>query len=205
MEKITNKRMAKAILINIILIGLCGIICGFGFRIIAQHRTNTMYDASMSVVISPNYDNTKDKGSAVEAAEKLIPTYQDILSDNVVSRKARKLLPSNLQKKYDDSKLSQTISTTNDPQSLVIKIHSQTGNSSDSVKIVNAVAEAFKSELPKINPESGEVHLLSKAKAVNIMVSTRPDVGKYTKLGLGVGILMGMTISVLLTTWKNFL
>ena len=205
MKKFSIKKLTKRVVNNILLIIICGVVFGVLFGLVAHHKASTNYNASRAVMVTHNFNRSRNRSSAVEADQHLVPTYQDILSDNAISKAARKNLPKGIRKEYTTDKINHAVTSSAKGDSLVIVVHAKTDSAKDSVAIVNAVTKAFKTELPKIDAQAGKVHLLSKATEESVISNTRPSAKKYTVLGIGLGILLGMVLSVLLTTWKSFL
>lgn len=205
MKEYSIKNITKAITSNIILIIICAVVIGGGFAFIAHHKQSTIYTASRGIMVTHNYNRTRNRSSAVDADQHLIPTYQDILNDNSVAVRARKKLPKNIRKHYSVADINHVVTSTSKGDSLVINVHAKTNSAKDSVAIVNAVTASFKNELPKIDAQAGKVHLLSRAERNNVDSVTKPSIKKYTILGVGLGILFGMVLSILLTTWRKFL
>lgn len=205
MKNFSIKGLTKVIINNVLLIIICAIIFGGLFGLFAHHKESTTYNASRAIMVTHNFNRSKEKSSAVEADQHLIPTYQDILTDNTISKAAKKNLPKKIRTKYTVNQINHAVSSSAKGDSLIIVVHAKTDNEKDSIALVNAVTKAFKTELPKIDAQAGKVHLLSKATEDSVVSNTSPSVKKYAILGIGLGILLGMVLSVLLTTWKNFL
>lgn len=205
MEKISLRDLVKIIIHNIIIIILFGIIFAGIFGFVAHKKETTTFTASRSIVVSHNINRIKAKNSQVQADQNLIPTYREILEDNIVSQRARKQLPKKIRKIYTANDISKAITTNSKPNSLVINVKVKANSANDAVTLTNAVVQAFKKELPKVDGQAGTVHLLSPARKASVVSVTKPSIKKYVALGGAFGILFGMVVSFGITTWKKIL
>lgn len=205
MSSYSIKDILKTITGNIVTIILCGIIFGGLFGMYAHHKKSTTYTSSRSIFVTHDFNRANNKKSQVEADQSLVPTYRDILEDQIVMKNARERLPHKIRKQYSVNDISQAISTSAKPDSLVIVVHAKTKKAVDSTEIVNAVTNAFKYELPKVNGEAGNVHLLSKANEKDARSVTRPSTKKYIVVGIAFGLLLGMILSFSITTLRKIL
>lgn len=205
MNSYSMKDIFKIIISNIVTIILCGIICGGLFGMYAHHKKSTTYTSSRSIFVTHDLNKANNKKSQVEADQSLIPTYRDILKDQIVMKNARQRLPHKLRDKYSVDDISQAISTSSKPDSLVIVVHAKAKKAVDSAQIVNAVTDSFKQELPRVNGEAGHVHLLSKANKKDARSTTRPSTKKYLVVGTAFGLLLGMILSFSVTTVRKIL
>lgn len=187
------------------------IIGGLFMGLLAKHKKNTTYTATRSVVIAHNLDEaTRDvhsdgtNNALVSADTNMMPTYSDIAENESITDRAYKLLPVKVRKSYTKNEINEAIKAKTHPQSLVLNIEAETKSKNDSIEIVNATAQAFKNELPKLQPGAGKVTLLEKANSKNIDSSTTPHLKKYVIVGALLGAMIGIIISFAVITFKDF-
>lgn len=201
MKTYSLKNIVKTIVNNLLLIIILAVLFGGIFGFLAKHKKTTTYSATRSIIVTHNMN----KRSSITSDRELIPTYQDILRDQSIADEAHKLLPNKLKKKYSASDIQDDINSTSRPNSLVINIHAKTNNADASTQIVNKTAEAFKTQLPKIDGQAGKVRLLSKARVKDAHSETKPSVKKYAALGIALGTILGMLIAFSRTTFKRIM
>lgn len=199
------KKYGKAFLVVIIF----ALIGGVSMGVVAKKKKQTSYMASTQVLIShdlssTNYSSVNTNNSITNDDNNMMTTYKDIVSDGIVTNKARKYLPKSIKSKYNSSDIQGTISAKVFPQSLVMSIRAKTSSPKDSVAIVNATAKALKTQLPKIQPGAGQVTLLQKASEQDVKSETHPSTKKYVVVGIALGGLLGLIIIFLVITVKNF-
>lgn len=198
----TNHSTFFKCLVLVIILTLLG---GAGMYGLAKHRQHTSYEATRSLVISHEIRNQNDIRNDNNPDISMMPTYRNVVEDPMISKTARQYLPKKLRKKYSADDISGMIKTHVSDQSLVMGLKVQTGNRKDSAKIVNAVAEAFKKDLPQIQPGAGQVRLLAPATKSSASTNTTPHTKKYVAVGLAFGCLVGLIISFLYITWSKLL
>ena len=74
----------------------------------------------------------------------------------------------------------------------------------DSVEIANSSAKAFIKELPKVQTGVNNVRIIDKATKLNTTSKTSPSVKKYVAVGIALGGLIGLIISFMFITSKEF-
>lgn len=202
-NKFTVSKFSQIIMKNIIVILVLTIIGGLGAGLYAKHKKHTLYYADSSVLVNTNLTRTDYKNSAVMAEKGMMKTYEEITNNQETMRIAKKYLPHKISKAYSTDEMSSAINVKSAPDSLVLSISAKTDKSSDSVKLVNAVAKATQAQLPKYSPNNSRVKILTKANSDNVNSKTTPSVKKYAVLGAALGLLVGMILSFSVTTWKN--
>lgn len=201
-----NSSFVKALIFTIIL----ALIGGLGMFGLAKHKQKTTYTAERYVLITHNMNETQntindDNHSMTAEDLNMMPSYEDIVQNDLIAKRARKYLPKKIKKQYSISDISSTIKAKSKPQSLVLKISSRTSNENNSIAIANAVAKGFKDELPKLQPGAGQVHLLAKADKSSVNSETTPNKKKYVVVGVALGGLLGVIISFVIITWKKII
>ncbi|KRL26175.1 putative extracellular protein [Limosilactobacillus frumenti DSM 13145] len=175
----------------------------------AKKRKVTTYTANRDVVISHNIEryqanNENGTNSVVNNDINMMPTYKDIVENDIIAKQARKNLPKKLRAKYSTSDIQDVVSAKVSQQSLVMDVKVETKSPKDSVQIVNAVSQSFKQQLPKLQPGSGQVTLLARANKNNVNSTTKPSAKKYAIVGLALGGLLGLIISLVIATVRTF-
>lgn len=169
---------------------------------LARHKQTITYTAERSIMISHNL-NAKRARSQVSADLAMIPTYEDMIKGRQVTESTWKSLPKNIRKNTSIKLLSDSIDTNNRPDSLIITIKATTKDAKQSVAFVNNTAMAAKKELPKMQQGIGEVHVYPKATLKNTSSEKHSSIKKWTLVGTALGIVAGMLISFVITTWKH--
>lgn len=193
----------KSFLIILALAAIGGAAMGY----VGHVKKHTTYNATRNILITHNLSETTTNStreySVVNQDQDMMTTYKEIVNDDEILSIARKKLPKNIRKNYTVGMLEKIIIAKNKPQSLVLTIEAKTASKRDSVQIINAVAQAFKQELPSIQPGVGDIRLLSKATTINVTSDTRPHVKKYIAIGIALGGLVGLIISFLSISFKD--
>lgn len=202
--KISLKNLTSVVWKNILIIGFFTILGGLVFGAYAQHKKNTTFIAERNVVVAHKYD-AENANQQVMADMSLSKTYEKMIESDNVAKVAWGKLNKKLKRQYSISDIKGMISAKGIDQSLVITIGIRSSTPKDSTKIVNAVAEASKIELPKMSPVVGTVDLFSPAKSVNAVSHTTPSSKKYVLLGASLGLLFGMVLAFTITTWKQII
>ena len=199
------KKYNKEIIIVIICALLGGGLMGYSAK---KHKVTT-YTANRDVVISHNVENEQSNNqngtnSVVNNDINLMPTYKDIIENDIIAKQARKDLSKKVRSKYSVNDIQSAVSAKVSQQSLVMNVKAESKSPQDSVEIVNAVTNSFKQQLPKLQPGSGRVTLLAKATNNNVNSTTRPSVKKHAVVGIVLGGLLGLIISLVMATIRTF-
>lgn len=205
MNSYSYKDVTKIVIKNIVWICISAVVFGLIFGLYAHKKKSTSYTASRSVMVVHNLNRTEYKNSMVQADKGLTGTYADMMTDHAVIKKAHQELPKKLRSDYSVDDMSHVVDTKTKDDSLIIKVSATTSNAKNSVKIVNAVTDCFKKQLPKIDPYAGQVRLLSKATNSDTINHTGPSTKKYLVLGVAIGILFGMLIAFMRTSSKHLI
>ncbi|MEY8441574.1 chain-length determining protein [Lactobacillaceae bacterium 24-114] len=194
----------KYFLVILVLAAIGGAAMGY----VGHKKQHTTYTATRNVLITHNLSETTTSGigeyNVVNQDQDMMTTYKEIVNDDEILSVARKNLPKSTRKNYTVGMLEKIVVAKNKPQSLVLTIEAKTTSKNDSVQIVNAVARAFKQELPSIQPGVGDIQLLSKATTNNATSDTKPHVKKYIAVGIALGGLVGLIISFLSISFKDW-
>lgn len=201
-KKYSLNDLLKIIWKNIIIIIIFAVIGGGCFFALAKHKQNITYTAERSMMISHSL-NDKRAHSQVNADLAMIPTYEDMIKGRQVTESSWKTLPQNIKKGTSVNTLADSIDTSNRPDSLIITLKATTKNAKQSVAFVNNTAEAAKKELPKMQQGIGKVHVYPRATLKNVSSEKHGSVKKFTLVGIALGIVAGMLISFVVTSWKH--
>ena len=147
--------------------------------------------------------NSKKSVSQVNADLAMIPTYEDMIKGRQITDRTWQMLPKNIKKGTSVNDLSDSIDTNSRPNSLIINLKATTQNNEKSVAFVNYTADAVKKELPKMQQGIGTVHVYEKASKKNVTTQVHSSVKKYTLVGIALGIVAGMVVSFVATSWKH--
>lgn len=196
---------------SILIIIIFALIGGAGMGLEAKHKKTTTYTATRSIVISHNIikeyraNQSNNQDSLVNEDVNLMPTYKDIAENGTIAAATRHNLSKSLRSKYSTSDIKSAINAKITPQSLVMDLKAETSSAKDSVAIVNGTARAMQQKLPKLQPGSGKVTMLQKATVSDASSSTHPSTKKYAVVGIALGGLLGLIISFIGVTIKNFI
>lgn len=204
-NKYTLKSIGSILIKNIFLIVICGVLFGGLFGLIAKHRQTTTYIADRSIIISHDKTVSRTPNSQVLADQNMIPTYQDVIDNPMITSNARKYLSKDIKKEYPSDRIAHIVEANAKPNSLVINISARTDSAKASVEIVNAVSKSMKDKLPEIDERAGNVQLLAKSTVSSVDSITKPSFKKYVAVGSALGILIGMVIAFSVTTWKKLI
>ena len=204
-NKYTLKSIGSILIKNIFLIVICGVLFGGLFGFIAKHRQTTTYIADRSIIISHDKAAGRTTNSQVLADQNMIPTYQDVIDNPMITSNARKYLSKDIKKEYSSDRIAHIVEANAKPNSLVINISARTDSAKASVEIVNAVSKSMKDKLPEIDKRAGNVQLLAKSTINSVDSITKPSFKKYVAVGSALGILIGMVIAFSVTTWKKLI
>lgn len=204
-NKYTLKSIGSILIKNIFLIVICGVLFGGLFGLIAKHRQTTTYIADRSIIISHDKTVSRTPNSQVLADQNMIPTYQDVIDNPMITSNARKYLSKDIKKEYSSDRIAHIVEANAKPNSLAINISARTDSAKASVEIVNAVSKSMKDKLPEIDERAGNVQLLAKSTVSSVDSITKPSFKKYVAVGSALGILIGMVIAFSVTTWKKLI
>ena len=126
-----------------------------------------------------------------------------MINSRQVMETAYKKLPPKVRKQTTAKNLESDIKSDSNPTSLVITIRATSQNPKASISYVNAVAMAAKKELPKMQRGVGNIYVYPKATVNNVSSQTHGSVKKWTLVGGALGIIVGMLLSFMMTTWRH--
>ncbi len=200
-----QKNILKSLVIVIVLAILGGSLMG----VHAQKKQLTTYTARTNIIVSHDLnnvsnENTDDGQTIVNADLNMMPTYEDIAKNITISKQAKKYLPLKVRKEYSLDDINNAVDAKTRPQSLVLTMEATTKSKYDSVEIANASARAFIKELPKVQTGVNNVRIIDKATKLNTTSKTSPSVKKYVAVGIALGGLIGLIISFMFITSKEF-
>lgn len=201
-KKYSMSDLIKIVTHNIILIVVFAIIGAGSFFTIAKHRQVTTYSAERNIMINHSLA-TRDAHSKLKTDLMMIPTYEDMISSRQVMDKAYKRLPKKLRKHTNAEDLASSIKTDSKPGSLVITIRATDRDPQKAISYVNTTAVASQKELPKMQRGMGDVYVYPKATNGNVISQTHGSVKKWTLVGGALGIIVGMLLSFIVTTWRH--
>lgn len=210
MNNLTLLSYLKKFGTEFVIIILCALLGGGYMAYSAKKQKVTTYSASRDVVISHNpvakvNSSQGDNNSIVNNDISMMPTYKEIVENDLIAKGALKKLPKNVRSKYTVSDIQGAVSAKVSQQSLVLKIKATTSSEKDSVLIVNAVSKVFKEKLSSLQPGAGQVTMLAEANKDNVTSSTHPSLKKRAIVGVALGGLFGLIITLVIATIKNFL
>lgn len=190
----------------IIIFALIG---GLGMGILAKKHQTTTYTAETSVLISHNLEENRQikspDNSMVNADMNMMPTYESIAKNTATANEAHKLLPKKLKKNYSVGDIDSAITAQTKPQSLIMNIRAEGKSSRDAVIIANAAANALKKELPKLQSGVGNIRIVDRANKNTVSSKTSPSIKKHVAVGIVLGGLVGLIISFMMITYKDFI
>ena len=203
--KSLRKNVLKSLVIVIVLAILGGGLMGFH----AKRSQTTTYTTKTNIIVSHDLnnvsnENTNDGQTIVNADLNMMPTYEDIAKNITISKQAKKYLPLKVRKEYSLDDINNAVNAKTRPQSLVLTMEATTKSKYDSVEIANSSAKAFIKELPKVQTGVNNVRIIDKATKLNTTSKTSPSVKKYVAVGIALGGLIGLIISFMFITSKEF-
>lgn len=194
---------------SLVVIIIFALIGGLGMGILAKKHQTTTYTAGTGVLISHNLEENRQAknpdDSMVNGDMNMMPTYESIAKNTATAKEAHKFLPKKLKKKYSVSDIDSAITAQIKPQSLVMNIQAEGKSSKDAVIIANAAAKALKKELPRLQSGVGNIRIVDKASKDTVSSKTSPSVKKHTAVGIVLGGLVGLIISFVMITYKDFI
>lgn len=204
-----KNNVRKSFYISVVVIIICAVLGGGLFGLYAKHKKSTTYTASRSVLISHNLKDNEhaNNGQApmTQADLGMMKTYQNIAENSDVARLTHQLLPKKVRHHYSAHDLQGVISARTNDQSLILKISAHTSRAKDAPVIANAASRAFKQELPRVQPGAGHVSLLGRATEESTESHSHPSIKKYGLVGIVLGGLAGIIISVGYVTIRNIM
>lgn len=210
MKEYTLKHFIKTFGKSICVVIIFALIGAVAMGLDAKHKKSTTYTASRDIVIAHNItrefenSNNNNNDSLVAEDTNMMPTYKDIAKNRVIAVAAHKNLSKRDRAKYSVDDVNGAIDAEITPQSLVMKLKAQSGSAKESIAIANATAKAMKQKLPSLQPGAGRVTLLQKASSSDVTSKTTPSTKKYAVVGLALGGLLGIIVSFVVVTIKNF-
>lgn len=202
-----NNQVRKSFYISVIVVIVLAILGGGVFGLYAKHKKTTTFTASRNVLVSHNLKENERANSGqdqmTQADLNMMKTYQDVAEDSQVASTTHKMLPKKLRHRYSAHDLGGIISAKTNDQSLVLKISAHTSRPKDAKVIANTSTRAFKQVLPKEQPGAGHVSLLGKATDQSVESHSHPSIKKYGLVGIVLGGLAGIVISVGYVTIRN--
>lgn len=199
------KSYGKAALVIIIFALIGGLVMGGT----AKRKKSTQYTATRQIVIShnisnSNYGSSSGNTSIVNDDNNMMPTYRDIAENGIIASRTRTYLSRKMKKNYSTEQIQEALSAKTTPQSLVMDLRARTSSEKEAVTLVNAASQAFKQELPNLQPGAGNVTLLQKANVDTVKSSSGPSIKKYAVVGLALGGLFGLIVDFIVVTIRNF-
>lgn len=201
-KKYSMSDLIKIVAHNIVLIVVFAIIGAGSFFVIAKHRQFTTYTAERNIMLSHSL-TAHNAHSKLKTDLMMIPTYEDMISSRQVMGKAYKELPPKIRKQTTTEDLVSSVKTDSKPGSLVITIRATDRDPQKAINYVNVAATASKKELPKMQRGTGNIYIYPKATNSNVTSQTHGSVKKWTLVGGALGIVVGMLLSFMVTTWRH--
>lgn len=209
MKNYSIKELTSMFWKSILLIIIMALIGGAFLGSVAKKKQHTTYTATRNVLISRNLNqynkenNSNIQNSMVANEQEMMESYKEIAEDRQVTDVAREMLPNKMKKQISAQKFNNAIKVDSNQQSLVLNLKATSDSPANSVKMVNATAEALEKQLPKIQPGVGKVVPLAKATETSVNSKTTPHAKKYAAVGVALGGLVGIIISFMGITLKD--
>lgn len=199
--------IVKIIIKDLLVIIVLGLLFGLALWGYAKHKQSVTYTAERNILVGHTGKNRHIhyQNSQVNADLSKTQTYSDIIQDRLVTNQAYKKLPKSVKKNVSREDVKSDIHVDNHPQSLVltIKVHAKTPK--QAAAIANSTAKATQQQLPKVDASAGKVKPLAPASSKNAEMKKSISAKKYGILGLAFGVLLGMVISFVNTSWKHLM
>lgn len=209
MNTYSFSELVKKVWKSLVVIIIFALIGGIGMGILAKKHQTTTYTAETSVIISHNLEENRHikdaQDSMVNADMNMMPTYESIAKNTTTADEAHKLLPKKIKKNYSVSDVDNAITAQTKPQSLVMNIRAESKSSKDSIAIANASAKALKEELPKLQSGVGHIRVVNKANENTVSSKTSPSIKKHAVVGIVLGGLVGLIVSFVAISYKEFI
>lgn len=205
MNKFSSKEIITIVRNNFIIIITIALVGGVGFLGYAKHKRTTEYTAQCNLMIGHNLNQVSQKSRQNEADLARMKTYEDVIEDPSVARRAHQYLDSRDKKKLSTKKINHGIKATSSTDSLVMNINATAPTAKLATTMANTTAKAVKKELPETVPDVGRVSIISYAKRSDVVSHTHPSYKKYGIVGVAFGALVGMIIAFVWTSWRHLL
>lgn len=209
MNTYSFSELIKKVWKSLAVIVIFALIGGFGMGILAKKHQTTTYTAETSVIISHNLEENRHIRDAqddmVNADMNMMPTYESIAKNMATANEAHKLLSKKLKKSYSVSDIDNAVTAQIKPQSLVMNIRAESKSSNDSIAIANVSAKALKEELPKLQSGVGHIRIVNRASKNTVSSKTSPSIKKHAVVGMVLGGLVGLIISFVVVSYKEFI
>lgn len=209
MNTYSFSELVKKVWKSLAVIIIFALIGGLGMGLLAKKHQTTTYTAETSVIISHNLEENRHikdaQDSMVNADMNMMPTYESIAKNTATADEAHKLLPKKIKKNYSVSDVDNAITAQTKPQSLVMNIRAESKSSKDSIAIANASAKALKEELPKLQSGVGHIRVVNKANENTVSSKTSPSIKKHAVVGIVLGGLVGLIVSFVAISYKEFI
>lgn len=208
MKDYTLKELVRLFWKSLIWVICLALIGGVIFGYVAKRKQTTVYTASRKVLITHNLNEVAKTASpsgdpTTDIDQAMMPTYAEIVENREVTDTAWKNLSKPLKKQITKNKLNNAVKAKTDQGSLVLNVEASESSPSRAIAIVNATADAFKNELPRLQPGAGQVVTLARANSNDVSSKTTPHAKKYAAVGVALGGLAGIIISLAMITIKD--
>lgn len=186
-----KKRLALVLILPIIFSGIAAAINYFVLK--------PVYEANISIIISKDEGSTLTQ-SDVSMYQSLVKTYIEIAKSDVVAERAIK--DGNLEMSVATLQSSLTVSSQEETQ--IIRMSLNSGQATDAVEKVEALAQAFLYESKRLLP-SGNIEIMDHAKVPQSPMKpkrTRNVIGSFA-IGLMTAIALAILIEYIKDTVKS--
>ncbi|MDN3954738.1 YveK family protein [Sporolactobacillus laevolacticus] len=159
------------------------------------------YDASTQILVNQanaNSNSLYQQANTVQTNVQLVNTYSVIINNPAVLNQVIKKL--NLNLTTDELKNMLTVSTAQNSQ--VFTLTAETDSPAQSVKIVNGVAVAFKSQVQKVM-NVDNVSILSPANIASSLNPVKPKASINIAIAFVVGLMVSVGLAFLLEYLDN--
>lgn len=185
-------------LILIVTITLLGVMISAGVTFFLM---TPKYDASTQILVNQANANTNSiyqQANTVQTNVQLVNTYSVIINNPAVLNQVIKKL--NLDVTADELKEMLTVNTAQNSQ--VFTLTAETDSPAQSVKIVNGVAAAFKSQVQKVM-NVDNVSILSPANVASSLNPVKPKATINIAIAFVVGLMVSIGLAFLLEYLDN--
>lgn len=203
MKAYNSREISSIIFKNIIVIVVFALIGMFGFLGIAKHKRTTDYTAQTNIMISHNLNQTNSKAKQTSADLSRVKSYEDIIEDPMISRRAYTYLSRKDRAKISADEINHSVKASSNFHSLILNINAKAKTATLATHVVNATAKATQKDLPRTVPDAGQVTIISRAKSNEAVSHTHPSYKKYGIVGFAFGALVGMVIAFVATSWRQ--
>lgn len=182
-----KKRLALVLILPIIFSGIAAAVSYFVLK--------PVYQANVSIIISKNEGSILTQ-SDVSMYQSLVKTYIEIAKSDVVAERAIK--EGNLEMSVRTLQSSLTVSSQEETQ--IIKMSVNSGQSTDAVEKVEALAQAFLQESKRLLP-SGNIEIMDHANVPQSPIKPkkiRNIIGAFV-----VGLMTAMVLAILIEYMKD--